>query len=348
MPRPTAAPALTVVTMGGGQVLGGGVIVVVAVALWLVYLLPSWYSRHQYDAAERNAVRLNQALRVLAETSETPEEVRLELTARTALAQQRLARRAQAEREELAKRSQAELEGIARKAQEQRDAEARRIQEQQEELALRAQRERALAEIERARRELVAARAVPEARRARAHRRARLLATVVALAAVAFIGGGVWLGMATGAWLLLVVGVMTGVLWIALCVRGARVRATDAGHSAAVTSLAAPARTSRAASGMADDREWEPRTLPRPLTASTGSRAAALLDEAREREALRVAALERAMAARVQERTPRPASIDAARAARSTVGATAFRGPADDDAIEAHVRELLLQRRAAG
>ncbi len=94
----------------GGQVLGGGVIVLVAALLWLVYLLPSLASRRQYDAAERNAVRLNQALRVLAETSETPEEVRLELNARTALAQQRLARRALVEREELAKRTQVELD----------------------------------------------------------------------------------------------------------------------------------------------------------------------------------------------------------------------------------------------
>ena len=79
----------------GGQVLGGGVVVLVAVALWMIYLLPSWHGRHQFNAAERNAVRLNQALRVLAETSETPQEVRLELTARTAMAQQRLARQAQ-------------------------------------------------------------------------------------------------------------------------------------------------------------------------------------------------------------------------------------------------------------
>ncbi|MFC0195838.1 large exoprotein, partial [Microbacterium arthrosphaerae] len=86
----------------GGQVWGGGIIVLVAVVLWLVYLLPSWHSRRQYDAAERNAVRLNQALRVLAETSETPEEVRLELSARTAAAQQRLAKRALAEREHAA------------------------------------------------------------------------------------------------------------------------------------------------------------------------------------------------------------------------------------------------------
>lgn len=79
--------------------LGGGVIVAVAVALWLVYLLPSWHSRHQYAASERNAVRLSQALRVLAETSETPDEVRLELNARTARAQRRLAQQALTERE---------------------------------------------------------------------------------------------------------------------------------------------------------------------------------------------------------------------------------------------------------
>lgn len=82
-----------------GPVLSGGVIVLVAVLLWALYFLPTWRGRHQYYSAERNAVRLNQALRVLAETSETPDEVRLELTARTALAQQRLAKRVQAEKE---------------------------------------------------------------------------------------------------------------------------------------------------------------------------------------------------------------------------------------------------------
>ena len=82
-----------------GPVLSGGVIVLVAVLLWMLYLLPSWRGRFQYNAAERNAVRLNQALRILAETSETPDEVRFELTARTALAQQKLAKRLQAERE---------------------------------------------------------------------------------------------------------------------------------------------------------------------------------------------------------------------------------------------------------
>ncbi|WP_029262710.1 MULTISPECIES: hypothetical protein [unclassified Microbacterium] len=82
-----------------GPVLSGGVIVLVAVLLWMLYLLPSWRGRFQYNAAERNAVRLNQALRILAETSETPAEVHVELNARTALAQQKLAKRVQSERE---------------------------------------------------------------------------------------------------------------------------------------------------------------------------------------------------------------------------------------------------------
>ncbi|MBS1907018.1 MAG: hypothetical protein JST33_10735 [Actinobacteria bacterium] len=83
-----------------GPVLSGGVIVLVAALLWLLYLLPSWRGQHQYDAAERNALRLNRALRVLAESSEAPRELQLELNARTALAQQRLAKKLQTDREQ--------------------------------------------------------------------------------------------------------------------------------------------------------------------------------------------------------------------------------------------------------
>lgn len=110
----------------GGQVLGGGVIVLVAVVLWLVYLLPSWHARHQFNAAERNAVRLNQAIRIFAETSETPDEVRLELNARTALTQQRLAKRMQSEREHAANEALREELAVARFAPAARMARARR------------------------------------------------------------------------------------------------------------------------------------------------------------------------------------------------------------------------------
>ena len=50
--------------------LGGGVMLAVAAGLWLVYLVPTWVKRREYMATERNAVRLQQTIRVLAETTE--------------------------------------------------------------------------------------------------------------------------------------------------------------------------------------------------------------------------------------------------------------------------------------
>src|SRR5687767_12748692 len=72
------------------DVIGGGLLVAVAALLWITYLLPSWLRRRQYLATERNAVRLQQTLRILAETAETPEPVRIEATAREVAAQQRI------------------------------------------------------------------------------------------------------------------------------------------------------------------------------------------------------------------------------------------------------------------
>ncbi|GAA5032295.1 large exoprotein [Microbacterium fluvii] len=278
----------------GGQVLGGGVVVLVAVLLWLVYLLPSWHSRRQYDAVERNAVRLNQALRVLAETSSTPQEVQLELTARTALAQQRLARQAMAQREQAA-------------------------------LA------QAKVDLERAKLERIAASESPEARRARARRRVRLLLTVVAMLGIVGAGTGAWLVVDTGA---------QGLLWSSVAVVGAAAlllrRMSRVTARAAVRTVAVDAAPQRVAGvqdvDLVDERTWQPRSLPRPLTASAGSRAAVELDAVQAREALQQAALEEAMRARAEAR--RPPSIQAARIART----------ASDAEIEAHVRELLAQR----
>jgi len=72
-----------------GGVAGGGVMLALAAGLWMVYLVPSWLRRREYDATERNAVRLQQTLRVLAETAEVPEAVRAETTARSVAEQQR-------------------------------------------------------------------------------------------------------------------------------------------------------------------------------------------------------------------------------------------------------------------
>jgi hypothetical protein len=296
----------------GGQVLGGGVIVLVAVLLWLVYLLPSWHSRRQFDAAERNAVRLNQALRVLAETSETPEEVHLELNARTAMAQQKLARRALAEREQTAL-------------------------------------EHARTELEKARDERAAARSAPAARRARARRRTRLALTVVGLAAVGFAVWGAWEVVTTGAQLVLWASVAIAALCGLLLQRMTRVGARAVTRTATVDSTfhTGPDVQVQDVALATVRRTWAPRELPRPLTGSAGSQAAAVLDAAAAREALRQAAREDAIRQRAAER--QPPSIDTARTARRAAEAPALdrRGPVDDAEIEAHVREL-LRRRAAG
>nr|WP_274637936.1 large exoprotein [Microbacterium bovistercoris] len=311
----------------GGQVLGGGIVVLVAVVLWLVYLLPSWYSRHQFDAAERNAVRLNQALRVLAETSETPDEVRLELNARTALAQQKVARKAQSEREEAARRAQAERDALAKKTLDERE---------QAELALRR------AELERARAERVAASRQPEVRRARARRRLRLTATVIGLAGLGLAGwGAVVLAFgpsATGAAPALVgTGGALAAASALVLVRMSRVGARAAVRAVAPI-VATPRRVVAAPQDVSleDERAWRPRELPRPLTASAGSRAAALLDAAAAREQLRQAALDDALRERAEQ--ARPPELDTARLARM--------GHVDDAEIEAHVRTLLRQRAA--
>ena len=67
----------------------------VAALLWAAVLVPSWMRRREFRAAEQNALRLQRTLRVLAETAEVPTEVRVEATAREALAQERMLRSAQ-------------------------------------------------------------------------------------------------------------------------------------------------------------------------------------------------------------------------------------------------------------
>lgn len=64
--------------------------IALAAVLWLVYLVPSWFRSRQYQATERNAVRLQQTLRILAETAEVPHEVRVEANARSIAEQERV------------------------------------------------------------------------------------------------------------------------------------------------------------------------------------------------------------------------------------------------------------------
>lgn len=72
------------------QALGGGLLLAAAALLWAIYFLPTWAKRRQFRVAEHNALRIQRTLRMLAETTEVPTEVRVEASAREALAQERL------------------------------------------------------------------------------------------------------------------------------------------------------------------------------------------------------------------------------------------------------------------
>ena len=82
---------------------GSGVMIALAAALWLVYLVPSWLRSREFSATERNAVRLQQTLRVLAETAEVPTAVRAETTARSVAQHEAALRRQEAQRAAAAK-----------------------------------------------------------------------------------------------------------------------------------------------------------------------------------------------------------------------------------------------------
>jgi uncharacterized membrane protein len=64
--------------------LGGGIMLAIAALLWLIYLLPNWLKNREYLATEKNAVRLQQTIRVLAETTDVPRIVRADAAARRA------------------------------------------------------------------------------------------------------------------------------------------------------------------------------------------------------------------------------------------------------------------------
>ena len=76
----------------GTDGIGSSVVIALAAVLWLVYLIPTWFRSREYLTTERNAVRLQQTIRIMAETAAVPQTVRLEADARTVAHQERLLR----------------------------------------------------------------------------------------------------------------------------------------------------------------------------------------------------------------------------------------------------------------
>jgi hypothetical protein len=223
--------------------LGSSAVLVLAAVLWFVYLIPTWLRRREYLATERNAVRLQQTLRIMAETAQVPQEVHAESSARAVAAQQRILRKEQ------------QVEHVITKAQEQ--------------LAARAAARR-LAQA----RPLItaAARTSPDA--ARRLRRSRAATSLVLLAAL--IAAGVGIGPALAGSAALLVGALViaaaSLALLQLMARVARSR-RELARSLAVapvvrarqSHIEQPRQEAPAHTG------WTPVPLPKPLYLSAPS-----------------------------------------------------------------------------
>ena len=290
---------------------GGGVLLALAAGLWLVYLIPTWLRRREYLATERNAVRLQQTLRVLAETAEVPVAIRAETTARNVVEQQRTLRQAQ----QLAMREARAIEAAHRA----RDAAALR----------RAER---IADAQPAVAAVVSARALA----ARRLRRTRGLTSLVLFSALLTIGVQLSLmaftGIAAGAWLVLAFAGVAGATSFTLLGRLAAVSRSRA----ALRAERAPLRKTMSSRPVVEQVEttWTPIPVPKPLYLSR-----AVMDNVVVDADLAATALQ-AAAAEADERL---------RAAQATV--TPFRRaePAPQRTLKAlDLDEVLRRRRAAG
>lgn len=285
--------------------IGGGVLVAVAATLWIAYLLPSWLRRRQYLATERNAVRLQQTLRILAETSETPEEVRVEMTTREVAAQERILHE-----HELAARLEAQAaENLAiaeRIAAEEAAAAAER------ELAEQAERSaRAAATAPVPVPVVAAADGAPPApargltRRGLRRRRAlcsltllaSLIAVVAGLVVLAFGGAPyVALGGAGG-----IVVAMSGLVVLA---RRRPVAVAAPAVPSAAPPIAEPFEPIDVEEEPAASAGWTPQPLPKPLHLSRGTIAASVMASIAEAEQLKRAAAEAELAERAERMEP--------------------------------------------
>ena len=289
------------------DVTGGGVLVAVAATLWIAYLMPSWLRRRQYLATERNAVRLQQTLRILAETSETPEAVRVEATAREVAVQQRILH----QHEEVA-RLEAETAAnlaIAERIAAEEAAEAARA------LAVQAMATHPIATVpassESASVAAAAVRSVTTDAAAhapapglsrRSLRRRRGLCSLLMLGSMLVVIGGV-VASAVGAPLLIAaaggVGMIVGFTGIAVL---ARRRPAPLAAAPVARPVAQPFEPIDVEPEQSADSGWTPQPLPKPLHLSRGTIAATAMASVVAAEELKRAAAEAEIAARAGQR----------------------------------------------
>jgi hypothetical protein len=292
------------------DVIGGGVLVAAAAALWIAYLLPTWLSRRQYLATERNAVRLQQTLRILAETAETPEAVRVEATAREVATQQRILH----EHERAAKFAAEAAEQLAiaerRAAQDAADA-AREL----------------VASVRAPKTEPIpvaapAADGADPARARRALRRRRARWSLLLLVSL-LTGIGGLVASAFGASLLIAAGGALGVFAALVgIVRLAKVRVRVAPAAPMEVPDAVPFEPIELTEPD-EAHGWTPQPLPRPLHLSRGTIAATAMASIEAAAELKRAAAEADVARRAQELEPAVATITRAASAPASMPAAA-------------------------
>lgn len=281
-----------------GGTLSGGVVIALAAALWLAYLVPTWLRRRDYLNAERNAVRLQQTLRILAETAEAPEEVHVEATARDVARQQKVLKKVRARADVAARahaiseaRAAARTNAVPEPADGPVDAEAppeRRVST----ATARDERDRTFA---------------------KAVRRTRLATTGALLASLVGIAFGVYSLVTAASWGLLAASV---VLLVCAFAVQRRLAVQVSAHRAARRERG---RTVRSNPELYDhalhaepvqqeeeqtDVRWQPQPLPKPMYQSPGSRAAAAMASVDAAVALRRAAVR----AELEERAARIAA----------------------------------------
>lgn len=349
------------------DVIGGGLLVAVAAALWVAYLLPSWLRRRQYLATERNAVRLQQTLRILAETAETPEPVRVEATAREVANQQRILHEREAtarfaaeaaEQQALAERRVAE--GAADAARE-RAAEALAAN-----LAATAPIEILPSAVGAAATQapIVQRRPTSTAAARRALRRRRALCSLVLLVSLLTVTAGTVAAVFGATLIVPAVGAAGVVLALAALARLARVRPMRAASASQTSAIQAePFEPFEFAEPDAVDDSWTPQPLPKPLHLSRGTIAATAMAsieaaaqlkraEAGDDIARRVAELEPEVPV-VRPKAPAAASSGLARPdeRRAVAGPSAYASMGiigDADPGFADLDAVLRRRRQAG
>ncbi len=299
--------------------IGSSVIIAIAALLWLAYLVPSWLRRREYLSTERNALRLQQTLRVMAESAEVPQEVRAETSARSAAQHERLLRKQQQRAAAIVKAQDA---AAARSA-------ARRLAEVQPSIA---------------------ADVAVGSTASRRLRRSRVMTSFVLLAAMVATGVGVTQFLASGAWLLLGSGVVVVIGSFAMLGQMAAVSRTRAELARGLRSrpVAAPVEAPVRRTAPAQ-RPWTPVPVPKPLYLSRPQVARAVDASLQAAAELRQAAADAERRLREAQESPAvtPLRRPAVEPAPSRFARMGIVDP-QDSSSRTDLDAVLRRRRAAG